>query len=101
MPFRFLRRLDIHMVIDGHRRMVRARRPATRHNGIAAGLDDLCFGARIGQYLLRDGRHAPHVVRFRRIHANRWNFDHLAEEIFKSCATMFDVRFELLIHRHV
>ena len=46
MPFRLLRRLDIHMVIDGHRRMVRARRPATRHDGIAAGLDDLCFGPR-------------------------------------------------------
>jgi hypothetical protein len=46
-------------------------------------------------------RHAPHVIYFGRIHTDRWNIDHLTEEIFESFAILFDVDFKLVMDRHV
>ncbi len=89
------------MVVDGDRRVMRPGRPAAGHDRIAPGLDDLCLCAKIGQHLYRHGRHAPDVVGPRGVHADRRNLDHLAEQIFKSCATACDESFELLlIHGH-
>ena len=89
------------MVIDRDRRIVRTGHPAGRHKRIAAGLHDLRFGAGVAQYLPRKSCHAPHVIGFGRIHTDRWNIDHLTQEIFVSFAILFDVGFELLMHRHV
>src|SRR4029079_4839067 len=41
LPFWFLCRLDIHMVVDRDRWIVRVNHPAGRHKRIAAGLHDL------------------------------------------------------------
>ena len=93
-PFRLLRRLHIHMVIDGDRRMMDSGHQAAGHDRIAAGLHNLGVSPQIGEDLPREFRHAPDVGGLGRVHADRRNLHHLAQQIFKPAAAVCDVAFK-------
>ena len=94
LPFRLLRRLHIHMVIDGDRRMMGSGHPAAGHDRIAAGLHNLGLSPQVGENLPREFRHAPDVGGLGRVHADRRNLHHLAQQIFKPAAAVCDVAFK-------
>ena len=71
--------------------MMGSGRPAARHDRIAAGLHDLGLSPQIGEDLPREFRHAPDVGGLGRVHADRRNLHHLAQQIFKPEAAVSDV----------
>ena len=79
------------MVIDGDGRMMGSGRPASRHDRITAGLHDLGLGPQIREILPRQLRHTPDIGGLGRIHADRRNLHHLAQQIFKPGAAVSDI----------
>ena len=99
-PFRLLRRLHIHMVIDGDGRMMGSGRPAFRHDRITAGLHDLGLSSQIGEDMPCEFRHMQDIGGLGRIHADRRNLHHLAQQIFKPEAAVSDVAFKMRVIDH-
>ena len=95
LPFRLLCRLHIHMVVDGDRRMMGSGHPAAGHDRIAACLHNLSLSPQIRKDLPRDVRHAPDVRGVGRVHTDRRNLHHLAQQIFKPPAAGSDVAFKV------
>src|SRR5262245_41146465 len=93
-PFRLLRRLHIHMVIDRNRRMTGSCHPTSGYDRIASRLDNLGISPQVYEDLPCEISHAPDVLSLGRVHADRWNLHHLAEQIFKTPTAVSDIAFK-------